>query len=285
MTLTGAGTVTVQASQAAASNYAAATVTTSFNVVETIPALAFTAIPNQVYGTPPFAVVATSNSAGAITYSVVSGPATISGNMVTLTGTGTVILQASQAAAGSYTAATATTQLISTRGSAWLGDSNGSISTFALTGNAIAGSSGITGGGIGTIASPLGLAIDSSGDVWVANSNGISEFNRQGRPMTSAAYTGGGIANPQAVAVDGAGQIWTANSNGTVSVLSNSGTAISPSTGYSGPGSTPAGIAIDISGSVWIPSSKANTVTKILGATTPVVQLASGSATGQGVKP
>ena len=35
---------------------------------------------------------ATSNSTGAFTYSVVSGPATISGSTVTLTGAGTVAL-------------------------------------------------------------------------------------------------------------------------------------------------------------------------------------------------
>ena len=103
--------------------------------------------------------------------------------------------------------------------------------------------------------------------------------------MTSAAYTSGGIANPVAVAVDGAGQMWVANSNGTVSVLSNTGTAVSPSTGYTGTGSKPAGIAIDITGSVWIPSSTGGKVTKILGATAPVVPLASGSATEPGAKP
>jgi len=40
---------------------------------------------------------------------VVSGPATISGNTVTLTGVGTVELQANQAANGNYAAATTTT--------------------------------------------------------------------------------------------------------------------------------------------------------------------------------
>jgi hypothetical protein len=57
----------------------------------------------------PFTVAATSNSSGALTYSVISGPATISGATVTLTGAGTVVLQVSQAAAGSYTSGTQTT--------------------------------------------------------------------------------------------------------------------------------------------------------------------------------
>jgi streptogramin lyase len=95
----------------------------------------------------------------------------------------------------------------------------------------------------------------------------------------------GGIGNPLAVAIDGLGQVWVANSAGTVSVLSNAGAAVSPSTGYSGPGSKPAGIAIDISGSVWVPSSTASTVTRILGVAAPVVSLATGTASGAGVRP
>jgi hypothetical protein len=109
ITLTGSGAVTVQASQAAAGGYLAATATVSFNVIGAVPTLTFAAISNQTYGAAPFAVSATSNSTGAITYTVVSGPATISGSTVTITGSGTVTLRASQAAAGGYAAATATT--------------------------------------------------------------------------------------------------------------------------------------------------------------------------------
>lgn len=69
------------------------------------PSISF-AVPNPTYGAQPFSVAATSNSTGALTYSVVSGPATISGSMVTVTGAGTVVLQASQAAAGNYGAGT-----------------------------------------------------------------------------------------------------------------------------------------------------------------------------------
>ena len=71
----------------------------------TAPTISFT-ISNQTIGTAPFAVAATSNSSGAFSYSVISGPASISGSTVTLTGVGTVTIQASQAAAGNYSAAT-----------------------------------------------------------------------------------------------------------------------------------------------------------------------------------
>jgi hypothetical protein len=72
-----------------------------------LPSISFS-VANHTYGDAPFPVSATSNSTGAIAYSVVSGPATISGPTVTLTGVGTVVLQASQVAAGSYSAGTKT---------------------------------------------------------------------------------------------------------------------------------------------------------------------------------
>jgi len=65
------------------------------------------AVPTHTYGNSPFMVSATSGSDGAFTYSVVSGPATISGAFVTLTGVGKVTLLASQAATSVFTANTA----------------------------------------------------------------------------------------------------------------------------------------------------------------------------------
>ena len=120
VTLTGAGTVTLQASQAAAGNYTAGTAQTSFTVNPGSPALAFVSVPSQTFGAAPFAVSTTTKSGGSIAYSVVSGPATVLGNQVTLTGVGSVTLQASQAAAGNYTAATATTTFTVAAGTATL---------------------------------------------------------------------------------------------------------------------------------------------------------------------
>jgi RHS repeat-associated protein len=105
VTLTGVGTVVLQASQAASGNYTAGTQNATFTVSAEAPTITFT-VSNQTYGVAPFEVLASSNSTGAITYSVVSGPATISGSTVTITGVGTVVLQASQAASGNYTAGT-----------------------------------------------------------------------------------------------------------------------------------------------------------------------------------
>ena len=108
VTPTGAGTVVLSASQAASGTYAATTATTSITINAEVPLLSFAPIAAQTYGGAAFAVSATSASSGAVTYTVASGPAKIVGNMVTLTGVGTVVLSASQAASGNYTVTTAT---------------------------------------------------------------------------------------------------------------------------------------------------------------------------------
>ncbi len=99
----------LSANQAATADYGAAMATTSFTVGQAIPTLTFVTIPAHIYGDAPFSVSATSASSSAVTYTVTSGPATIAGSTVTLTGAGTVVLTASQAATATYAAATATT--------------------------------------------------------------------------------------------------------------------------------------------------------------------------------
>jgi hypothetical protein len=278
------GSHTISAVSLADGNYASASGSNTLAVLPA-PTITFT-VPNHHTQDGPFTVSASSNSVGAIAYSVVSGPATILGSTVTLTGTaGTVVLQASQAASASYAAGTQTASFQVIAGSVWLANSTGSLSTFDLTGAAITGSGGYTGAGEGTIAKALGLAFDASGNMWVASTNGVSEFSRQGVAITSSAIAVGGVSNPVAIAVDGAGRVWVANTNGTVSVLTNAGAAVSPAGGYTAASGTPAGIAVDISGSVWVPSSTANTVTRILGAAAPVVSLATAATSGAGVRP
>lgn len=51
-------------------------------------------------------LVATATSSLAVTFSVTSGPATVSADQLTITGAGTIIVQASQAGDSTYSAAT-----------------------------------------------------------------------------------------------------------------------------------------------------------------------------------
>ncbi|MGI4831045.1 MAG: immunoglobulin domain-containing protein, partial [Janthinobacterium lividum] len=109
VTVNGAGTLVLSASQAAAGNYAAATATTSVLVNPVTPALSFQPIASQTYGDPAFAVLAHSASPAPVTYVISSGPATISGSSVTSTGAGIVTIAASQAATANYNASTTST--------------------------------------------------------------------------------------------------------------------------------------------------------------------------------
>src|SRR5213079_2415226 len=63
------------------------------------------ALGNKVYGDAPFSVSATATSGLAVSFSIVSGPATISGSTVTITGVGAVVVRASQAGNSFYNAA------------------------------------------------------------------------------------------------------------------------------------------------------------------------------------
>jgi hypothetical protein len=113
VTLTGAGTVVLQASQAAAGNYAAGTQNATFTVATEAQTITFTAPTSPVtYGVPPITLSATSTSGLAVVFSVVSGPGTVSGSTLTITGVGTIVVAANQVGNTSYTAATQVTQSI-----------------------------------------------------------------------------------------------------------------------------------------------------------------------------
>jgi hypothetical protein len=112
VTITGAGAVVLAANQAGNANYnAASDVTMSFTVSKATHTIAaFASIENKTYGDAPFAITAPTSSIGLpVALSIKSGPATISGNTVTITGAGTVVLAAKQAGDANYAEATEVT--------------------------------------------------------------------------------------------------------------------------------------------------------------------------------
>jgi streptogramin lyase len=125
-----------------------------------------------------------------------------------------------------------------------------------------------TGGGLNA---PKSIAVDSSGDVWVANggNNSISKFSSSAGAISGAAgYTGGGLNRPWGIAIDTGGNVWIADpiniGSGAVSKFSSSGSALSGSSGYTGNGlSDPFGLAINGTGVVWVANQ--NTTSAFLG--------------------
>jgi hypothetical protein len=112
----------------------------------------------------------------------------------------------------------------------------------------------------GGVKAPVYVAIDASGNAWIANSgaNSISEFSSAGVAISpSTGYMGGGLNVSGCIALDAFGNAWVANdgnNNGnSISEFSSTGVAISPSTGYTGGGDDDSySIAIDPSGNVWV---------------------------------
>ncbi len=113
LTLTGAGTVVVKAGQPGNEAYLPApAVAQSFVVHQAAQAVAFAAIPHKPVSDAPFTLEATASSGLPVAFSVVSGPAAVSGNVLTLTGSGEVTVKAYQAGDENYREAGATQRFL-----------------------------------------------------------------------------------------------------------------------------------------------------------------------------
>jgi sugar lactone lactonase YvrE len=105
LTLLGGGTVTVAAWQPGDSSYnPAQVVQQSFSVTKVPQTITFGSLSQQKVGDAPFPLTATTDSGLPVTYSA-SGPAILSGNIIALTGSGTVTITASQSGNNTYGAA------------------------------------------------------------------------------------------------------------------------------------------------------------------------------------
>lgn len=79
--------------------------TSNFNgtLDPTYQAISFPPIPNKLNNEPPFAIEATATSGLPVTFNILSGPATVEGNIITLTGApGLVEVEATQPGGGQY---------------------------------------------------------------------------------------------------------------------------------------------------------------------------------------
>ena len=102
LTILGVGAVTVKASQLGDNVYdTAATVTRTFNVNQASQTINFTSIPDQNFGSN-INLLATATSGLPVSFNLVSGSATLSGNLLTPTGLGTITVRASQSGNSNY---------------------------------------------------------------------------------------------------------------------------------------------------------------------------------------
>ncbi len=91
-------------------NYVVEAITAAGTIPLTPQTITFNqSLPSVTYGAAPITLTATADSGLSITYTV-TGPATVSGSTLTITGVGTVAVTANQAGNTTYAAATAVTQ-------------------------------------------------------------------------------------------------------------------------------------------------------------------------------
>lgn len=117
LTPTGTGTCVVSATKAADSNYAAVTsnqvsVTVGLAPQTTALILSATRLALVPGGTSSLSTTGGSGN-GAVTYSVISGPCSVAGNIVTATGVGSCVVRATKAADTTYASATSNDVTIS----------------------------------------------------------------------------------------------------------------------------------------------------------------------------
>ncbi len=156
------------------------------------------------------------------------------------------------------------------------GNVNSAVAVVGYDGTPLAGSP-LT----GAFDVPMGVAADSTGTVWVANSGGVTlpcpERSQEGRSTPSVTmispdasdvtgpFTGGGLTLPWGITTDGSGNVWVANFTGQrISAFCGAdptscprdlttGEAISPAAGYGFDGLVRnTGILVDTSGTVWV---------------------------------
>jgi hypothetical protein len=116
----------------------------------------------------------------------------------------------------------------------------------------------------GGLSEPTALAIDGSGNVWLANyNNAVSEFSPTGAALSPAGgFTGGGLEESFALAIDAAGHVWVCNEQssaavnsglGTLTELASDGAVLSGANGLAGGGlDFPVAIVPDAAGHVWV---------------------------------
>jgi hypothetical protein len=139
--------------------------------------------------------------------------------------------------------------------------------------------------GCGGLNLPGSLALDSAGNVWVANYYGgaASKFSNSGVPAAAAGYTATGLQESFGITVDGQDSAWIANVNGnstgSVTHLSSSGANLSGS-GFTGGGLYyPFALAATSSGQIWV-ADYANSAATLLAGSGTAISGSSGYAAG-----
>lgn len=133
----------------------------------------------------------------------------------------------------------------------------------------------------GSFNKPATTTVDSSGNIWVANSgnNTVEVLTQSGSPAVSTPFSGNGLATPVAVAIDANGNGWLANSTGaTLSAFTVAGAPVSGSPFIPNGLTDPLALAFDSTGDIWIASSGNDSVLELSSSGIPLQQIYSSTS-------
>jgi len=146
-----------------------------------------------------------------------------------------------------------------------------------------------SGTGSGQLKSPQALAIDASGNFWLADTenNRVEEFTAKGAYIRVAGSEGtasGQFKKPRGIAIDAAGNVWVSDTaNNRIQQLSSTGAylaQVGKGGDNNGQFSEPKGLTVDGAGNIWVADSANNRVEEI--AAGAYVRQFGGTGTGAG---
>ena len=116
----------------------------------------------------------------------------------------------------------------------------------------------------GMLKAPNGIATDSSGNYWVAdtNNNRLQKFSSSGAYLTQASMADYALT-AKAIAVDANNNVWATDTYGDVWKFDDNGNSLAEFTNFGGQISNAAAMTIDSSGNLWITDTGNNRVVEI----------------------
>jgi hypothetical protein len=186
-------TITSAAGTLAASNYTFSFINGTLTVTAATQTIGFTVPVSPVtYGGSPVSLSATASSGLAVIFSVSSGPCTVSGNTLTVTGAGTCVVAANQPGNADYTAAATVLESLVINKESVIVSSASSLSP-SIYGDNVALTFTLTGSGV----TPTGTVTINDGASTLATISldaGIATFNTSaliaGKHSLTAVYSG-----------------------------------------------------------------------------------------------
>ena len=117
------------------------------------------------------------------------------------------------------------------------------------------------------LSSPIGVAVDIPGHVWIANfrGNSVTKLSAIGRFIGTFAPAGAKFNEPYGIAINANNDVWITNSNGaSVTELDPVGDLIANRSPAEADINQPAGIEIDQANNVWMANYAGNSVSELL---------------------